>query len=165
MGKRMLITNADFSANGIARGTITWYITEYTDESSQLTNSFYAARAYTPYSWLSLRGRTINCLKTNVGVVGTITLYTGTISGTTTTITKTRNISASRTGEQTFYFDDLAIGSDEYLFITNSVDGVTKYARGTTEGTKSRYFTKSNRSTTDWDNATINLGCDFGFRD
>lgn len=134
MGKRIIIKGADFSENGIATGTTTWYITNGTDfiskKGSNAANMSSAAWTFDNVTNAKLQGKTVNRLRIIASAAGTFYLYvlnsrTQSLGTPAATITVgTGDIGILKEFEMS---NDLSIGAGQFLVFANPTQSVSFY--------------------------------------
>lgn len=131
MGKRLVLADADFSANGLAPEVgVTWYVNECTDSPStgslQPANLANGGWAHKNGLNSNLQGKTINRIKLIPSAAGQMNIYkTSSYSG-AVTLLGSFNIPANRIGLVTvFEFQDINIGASDIFVLgeANSVGG------------------------------------------
>ena len=149
MGKRLVIKDADFSANAVDVRIIEWYILSYTNydgsESHSIANVVNGGWAFVQTTNALIQGKTINALRFKAAGNGALNIYKGTLNSTSKTLIGTVNISSSEAGQEvTKTFTPYTMGANDFLIIGEPNSAGAFYYRGNISptGVSHNFYTK-----------------------
>lgn len=134
MGKKLIIKDADFSANALDVRVIEWYILSYTNylESSQnIANVVNGGWAFVQATNALLIGKTINAIRFKAATSGTLNIYKGVLNSSEKTFIGSVNVTSSEVGQEvTKTFTPYTMGGNDYLIIGEPNSSASFYYQG-----------------------------------
>lgn len=134
MGKKLIIKDADFSANALDVRVIEWYILSYTNylgSSPNIANVVNGGWAFVQATNALLIGKTINAIRFKAATSGTLNIYKGILNSSEKTLIGSINVISSEVGQEvTKTFTPYTMGASDYLIIGEPNSSVSFYYMG-----------------------------------